>query len=244
MAEAEKSQRPSRWWEFYVVRHFIGTIFGSGAILVFNEYSASPLHGKLFPNISSFQSSGIYHLVVLIALGLAYSFVTSAPMLTIHALRAEIDFDDKRGVSCSLLWIIPIFLVTSLFAWVLLNPPLIGWKIASLAGVSFILTLQIALFAKAAKNRFKRIGLYYQSLTTARASKAPQVIEYVESYRHLREHANAFAIITFQFAFSLEVIALDSLSSVCALLILWIFPAVLVWLIATFLEAKFANPSK
>lgn len=241
MSDTDKPKNSSRWWEYYVVRYFIGTIVGAGAMLMFNEFSASPLKGTLFPAISSFKDAGVHHLVVLVALGFAYCYVASAPMLTIHALRGQI----KSGwFSCATLWFVPLFLViyVGLNQW--LSLAYWSWQSFSIAFVALVIALQLTLFAEAKLNNFEQITNFYWSLSTARASDAPQVQEYVESYRHMREHGNAFAIILFEVGFALAAISVPNLSMLSALLFLWVAPAALVWGVATTLESSLAKAAK
>ena len=244
MSDTEKSKNSSRWWEYYVVRYFIGTIVGAGAILMFNEESASPLKGALFPAISSFKDAGIHHLLVLIALGLAYCYIASAPILTIHSLRAQIEFDGKRCLSSSSAWLVAFFTVLIASAYLFLSLPLLSWRFFAIIFVCLILALQLTLFVEAKRNGFDKITSYYWSLSTARASASPQVQEYVESYRHLREHGNAFAIIIFELGFAMAAIAVPSLSMLAILLLLWVIPAAAVWMVGTILEMKLANAPK
>lgn len=241
MSDTEKPKNSSRWWEYYVVRYFIGTIVGAGAMLMFNEFSASPLKGALFPAISSFKDAGVHHLVVLVALGFAYCYVASAPMLTIHALRGQF----KSGwFSCATLWFVPIALAVfvGLNEW--LSLAYWSWQGLSIGFVALVLALQLSLFAEAKRNNFEHITTFYWSLSTARASEAPQVQEYVESYRHMREHGNAFAIILFEVGFALAAISVPNLSMLSALLFFWVTPAALVWGVATGLESRLAKAAK
>lgn len=244
MSDAEKPKSSSRWWEYYVVRYFIGTIVGAGAILMFNEESASPLKGTLFPAISSFKDAGLHHLLVLVALGLSYCYIASAPILTIHALRAEIEFNGKRWFSLASVWFVVIFFTLIVGVHLFLPLPLWSWRFFAIIFVCLILALQLTLIVEAKRNHFKKITNFYWALSTARASPATQVQEYVESYRHLREHGNAFAIIIFELGFALAAISVPSISMLAILLLLWVIPAAAVWFIGTILEAKLANAAK
>lgn len=241
MSDSEKSKDTSRWWEYYTVRYFVGTIVGAGAMLMFNEYSASPLKEKLFPAISSFKDAEIHHLLVLLALGLAYCYIASAPILTIHALRGEIRFGAKRCFSWATLWFAGVFSALLIATCFSLALPLYSWQFLAMSFVCLILALQVTLYIEAQRNRFERMSQYYWSLSSARASSAPQVQEYVESYRHLREHGNAFAIIFFELGLALAAISVSTLSSLAILILAWVAPAAAVWFVGTILEVKLAN---
>jgi hypothetical protein len=60
--------------------------------------------------------------------------------------------------------------------------------------------------------------------------------QYVESYRHLREHGNAFFIVFLELL--LGTALFYSPFPWVALLALWIFPAAGVWLFGTLLENR------
>lgn len=216
---------------------------GVGAMLMFNEQTASPLKGKLFPAISSIQSAGVHHFLVLIALGLAYCYIASAPILTMHAFRAQIDFGSKRWFTVWSAYFLGSFLIVFLAVLSAL-PPLGGWRLLAIGFVCLVVAFQFALFFDTLGNRGKRLTSYYWSLSGARAAPASQVQEYVESYRHLREHGNAFAIIISEFGFALAAISVPSVSLLAVLLVLWVLPAAGVWFVGTVLEAKLANAAR
>lgn len=241
MPDAERLKGTFRWWEYYTVRYFVGTVVGAGAMMMFNEYSASPLKGKLFLGISSFKEAGIDHLFVLLALGLAYCYIASAPILTIHALRGEIRFGTKHWFSCATLWFSFIFFPLLLGTHFVLCLSPCSWESLAISFVCLILALQVTLYIEAQRNRFDRMSNFYWSLSSARASSAPQVQEYVESYRHLREHGNAFAIIFFELGLAMAVISVPSLSSLAILLLAWVAPAAAVWFVGTILEVKLGS---
>jgi hypothetical protein len=238
MSDTERFKNSSRWWEYYVVRYFIGTIVGAGAMLMFNEFAASPLKGKIFPAISSFQDAGVHHIVVLVALGFAYCYVASAPMLTIHAFRGQIRSGYFTWTS---IWLVSSFLILFFGLNFYFSFKYWNWQILSLAFVSIVLAVQITFFAEAMRTKFKCVADYYWRLSKARASAAPQVQEYVESYRHLREHGNAFFIIIFELGFAMAAISAPDLFILCALLLLWVTPAAMVWGVATLLESRLAG---
>lgn len=212
-------------------------------MLMFNEQTASPLNGKLFPAISSIQSAGVHHFLVLIALGLAYCYIASAPILTMHAFRAQIELGSRRWFTLASAYFFGSFLIVFLALWIAL-PPLGGWRLLAIAFVCLVLAFQLTLFLEALQNRGKLLTSYYWSLSGARASPARQVQEYVESYRHLREHGNAFAIIIFELGFALAAISVPSVSLLAVLLLLWVLPAAGVWFVGTVLEARLAHAVK
>lgn len=160
-----------------------------------------------------------------------------------HAFRAQIDFGSKRWFTLSSAYFFGSFLIV-FFALLIALPPLSSWRLLAIAFVCLVLAFQSALFLEAIGNRGKLLTSYYLSLSEARAARARQVQEYVESYRHLREHGNAFAIIISELGFALAAISVPSVSLLAVLLVLWVLPAAGVWFVGTVLEAKLANTAR
>ncbi|MCZ8227558.1 MAG: hypothetical protein O9249_00350 [Burkholderiaceae bacterium] len=212
---------------------------------MFNEYSASPLKGTLFPAISNFKDAGAQHLVVLAALGLAYCYIASAPMLTLHALRGELTTNAKSSLSLFTPVFLAYFLVLFAIAYAVVSFGVLSWKSFAIASGCSVIAMQLALFSIATWNRFERISDYYLKLSAARSSETRQVQEYVESYRHMREHGNAFAIVLLELGLAMTAISVPNLSLLSALLTAWVLPASAVWLVGTVLESRLSKvPTK
>jgi hypothetical protein len=77
---------------------------------------------------------------------------------------------------------------------------------------------------------------YYHDLTKKRAQATAAGKEYIESYRHLREHGNAFFIALLELL--LGAALFYSPVSWAVVLMLWITPAAGVWFFGTFLESR------
>ncbi|WP_274362895.1 hypothetical protein [Paenibacillus thermotolerans] len=80
---------------------------------------------------------------------------------------------------------------------------------------------------------------YYLSLSGSRAKRKQlsQVNEYVESYKHLREHGNAFFIVLCELIFGALLFYLNWWGMLI-LVFLWVTGAASVWFIGTYLESK------
>ena len=172
-----------RWWEFYLVRYFVGTVVGTiiVLILVFGEGSSIKNIIKnidvLQVGINNFQ---MVHLWLYAFLGLAYCYIASGPILFLHAIRGIV-------------------------------------------------------FSKNNHNIYE----YYKQLAEDRAKreKNDQVKEYVESYKHLREHGNAFFIVFMEIFLGVLLFFLPKVAIIC-LIIGWVLLAMSVWFIGTNLERK------
>ncbi len=107
--------------------------------------------------------------------------------------------------------------------------------------VSFIFIGQLFLLWLAMSGREQHSFEYYDQLVKRRASADEAGKEYVESYRHLREHGNAFFIVLLEFLLG-SVLFYSSLPW-GVVLMLWILPAVGVWYFGTRLESRNFNQS-
>jgi len=74
----------------------------------------------------------------------------------------------------------------------------------------------------------------YTTLATQRSNQ--NQAEYIESYRHLREHGNALLIIMMEAILSLAIGGAPSLLSCGLLVFVWILPATFAWFLGTWLE--------
>jgi hypothetical protein len=119
-----------------------------------------------------------------------------------------------------------------------------GWKSLALAFACFILAVQLTIIFTAAANGFDQIFDYYEKLCVARSSESRHVREYVESYRHMREHGNAFFIVFLELGLAMAAIAVPSLAMLSALIVVWVLPACVVWILGTVLESKLPQVSQ
>jgi hypothetical protein len=123
----------------------------------------------------------------------------------------------------------------------------LGWQWSEFKGDragAWILILAILtqgyLIGRAFMNRLNRVGVFYSGLVTQRRRDRDLKRDYIESYRHLREHGNAFAIVICEILLGVVLAEVKSETQFIASLLLWILPASSTWLIATWLEARLA----
>lgn len=83
-----------RWWEFYALRYALGTVIGVFILLyLFINTDIATRFGLeklafLIPKDP--KDLSFTHLVILGVCGLAYCYLSSAPMLVFHALRVNV----------------------------------------------------------------------------------------------------------------------------------------------------------
>lgn len=232
----------SRWWEYYAVRYFVGTIVGAmlvvaiGSVELFSSYAAK---------VTAYKDQPFLGVGLVAALGFAFCYVTSAPILALHAIRTHFR---AAVVNASVGWragTAAAMLVPSLAAawWLSCSLPLLA---AVTAGPA--IGLPFGLVALAALSKFSAVERFARDLANKRAQAYPKQSgpahtfgqEYVTSYRHLREHGNAFLILAFEGVLAYALMHTPSLRYAAILLALWVLPAAAVWFVGTVLESRFA----
>ncbi|MCY9547027.1 hypothetical protein [Lysinibacillus xylanilyticus] len=234
-----------RFWEFYLVRYFVGTVVGTLLILFLIYYPESGIYKLInkqatLPGIkiSKFEMS---YLWLFGFVGLAYCYLASAPILVFHSVRSifsrfsETSSRYKNLFKFSIILPLIVVLLLLLLSY-LKNPERHTFFLLSISVASIIIGYQIILiiFLIFRKNLFQ----FYKDLATKRSDNDQIVSEYVESYRHLREHGNAFSILLMEIILCFILYNINSLSLLSIILTFWIIPAGSVWVIGTYLESK------
>lgn len=254
MATPESKEKAfGRWWEYYFIRYFFGTIVGGVIIVILAQRSPAPLSNLVFTSANTKQELSLTAIAVL---GLAYCYIASAPLLCLHAIRprllAAIGMQSEiqnttPGISALgtrkwKLGLSPLILMLTELAglcWLIGDGPRTSPRdCLALLALVLILVVEVGIIVKAQFDRFGRVTDFYWRLAKARSAEGNQADEYVESYRHLREHGNAYAIIFLEFAWAPILAAAKNQYELMVILILWVLPAAYCWLIATQLEAN------
>ena len=114
--QKDQSKRDSRWWEFYFVRYFVGTVAGALVILSLAKHTGpligyqTPVPGELQAVVASVAT--VLNVTLLAAAGLAFCYVASSPVLVFHAMRGR--FLEKRSWSVWRLATTALFGVSSI----------------------------------------------------------------------------------------------------------------------------------
>jgi hypothetical protein len=215
----------SRWWEFYFVRYFVGTVLGAIIVYVLTVSSDSALSESLVPGVT--KEIGYPHLLLLAAYGLAYSYIASGPVLVLHATRSA--FANREQTNFRL-W----FMATAILGVIVLS--VVMWlKCINLMSslvlllAYLVLVIQMVPLLFVFQNRSEDVTRYYQNLSKKRSEEKTDLSrkEYVESYRHLREHGNAFLIVVFEIvlAICLWNLPKDAIKIFApAIVIVWVLP--------------------
>jgi hypothetical protein len=226
-----------RWWEYYALRYFVGTVVGVLAVVFLARFPESPFYASPILSFDNLDKAGISEIAGLAALGFAYCYIASAPILLLHATRGQLGLNPlklRRRFWCIAMSFVATFQAAAIW-W--LAMPLIS--IRSLGALVFLVVVvaQIATIFAAHHDRFNAIKSFYVELAKARGRKDPVVAEYVESYRHLREHGNSLGIIALELALALVVVSAQQPLLAVLALTLWLLPAAYSWFVGSLLEA-------
>lgn len=238
----ESKSEGARWWEVYFVRYFVGTVVGASILLVLNSNEISLLKDNVIPGLgNSVKDLQPQILVMLGTMGLAFCYIASAPVLVLHGARAALIGDTQKNVNR---WLgIGTTMILAMTIAVLYWSTFNSVTILSSAAIALTALLQLVPLRFSARAKAELSHDFYKKLTDARAQNSPSNQEYKESYRHLREHGNAFIILFFEIVLGIVLAGAQSPAHAILFLILWILPASYIWLHGTVLESRYANIS-
>ncbi|MFT4170911.1 MAG: hypothetical protein QM639_00005 [Rhodocyclaceae bacterium] len=251
MSQDGEKKSDGRWWEFYVVRYFVGTALGA-IVIIFLATAESPFgvnKGTLADLLKPLKPDKFEdgYLWLLLTLGMTYCYLASGPVLVLHATRgtllSTIDPVKWKRVAA---FVALLLVVAGPQTWKLFellritgNPwTTLDFYIAALFVLlpSLLFALQVVMLWLAITGREPETFKYYDKVVKKRARAARETQEYVESYRHLREHGNAFLIVLLELL--LGGALYYSPFRWGLVLMFWIAPAALVWFVATYLESR------
>jgi hypothetical protein len=81
----------NKWWEYYAIRYFVGTVVGAGIVAYLNYAPGSPFEAALLA-LSDFKDATFTGVSLFAAIGFAFCYVASAPILLLHATREHLRF--------------------------------------------------------------------------------------------------------------------------------------------------------
>lgn len=230
-----------RWWEYYVVRYFVGTVVGA-AIIVFLNGQENVIYSGLLTKLVNFKEAEFLGVSLVAAVGFSYCYIASAPILSLHATRAHLRISVVKSCPAITIPVILAAIGISIF---------IAYRSFSCAGATIIGTvigIQFGLLAAVFLNQGKELDSFYWDLAGNRAKAAGENgdkvstgTEYVTSYRHLREHGNAFGIVVLEIVFAYGLLQLNTIKDAALFILVWMLPAAACWIVGTFLEARFAE---
>lgn len=242
----EKNSTDNKWLELYFIRYFVGTIVGGATALYLNTSGTSQLFNLIIPqlhavqNVADVSNMSAQVLLLLAAIGLAFCYISSAPVLVLHATRGLVIDSDNKLYD----WLVrgTILLTTAVSVWHYYDQPVPDLRGAIAIFVLATITLLqfINIFFSLTKNG-ELSHVYYRNLTKARSRDTEEARQHIESYRQLREHGNAFLILICEMALGIILASAPTPNLAFVALLVWITPAAMVWGVGTILEYRFAK---
>lgn len=263
----------NRWWELYIVRYAIGTVVGAmcvyfmldtlgseakalwlmqpgitkehiGALVELCTQETSQaciVQAQLTQDLYGFN---IAQLILLGIYGLAYTYFASAQVLVIHAIRrillAKSEDDSQTEKPCLVLGIL-IFIGSLLAIFGVGMMWQSGWLSYAILSLATVYLLLLSSLLLCESRNAPALLAHYKKLHTARESKCIDP----DSYKHLREHGNAFLLVLHNVMLLGVVFAIhQALGTEWILVaILWILPAAGVYMLAHKIEAEMIKDS-
>ncbi|MDD2764387.1 MAG: hypothetical protein PHE83_10480 [Opitutaceae bacterium] len=230
-----------KWIDKYLSRYGPASIFGAFILAYFywkrREFGFS----------ADLHLDKIGQATVFLFGGFLIAYLASAPVLVCHfgrCLYLSKKFEKKARVITYVLMAVSIGLSAFMLIRAGLDAGLAIWTSCAISMWVLVATLSTIAF-------YRRDDLYqfYQQLSAKR--KLESNSEFIESYRTLREHGNAFLIIYWELMLALIAVAglklydvTDFGSAVVFVLfacLVWVTPAVLAWGVAGHLETDFVD---
>ena len=229
------------WWEFYFVRYFIGSIVGILIILAIAlhpDSGVSPVISKFINfKVLEIKDISIPFLLSLLFLGTAFCYISSAPILVLHTMRFNIDYtSSKESSCCKKIAFCFIFIIVYSIIWYFFDFDLIKGIMSLIAFI--IIYCEIYLIITLFKSKKREFFEFYKRLAKNRANRKVECTEYVESYRHLREHGNAFLILFCEAVLGMALFSCSSINQIMIIVLFWLLPTIPVWIIGSYLESR------
>jgi hypothetical protein len=268
----EKSET-TRWWENYLPRYLMPSI--AGVVIVnwlcsyagdgFRSLLALPTGGKPLDSTS---------LILLLLYGNLFCYVASYPALVFHATRVMDLPEGKWPASVLDGYLLTVLVVACVFFFHLVPPGCRYWPAfvtASLVAVVQFGRLGTVFFHRfSVKEHVDQVSrAYFYAYTLAKRRGIPETQteeedeegnnitsknlwrrEFMDTYRHLREHGNSALIFLLELALAAIVYcvitkpgqtATYQLGAIGLLLAVWALPSVFVHLLAQHLERRFSR---
>lgn len=236
----KKSAPDNKWWEFYFVRYFVGTVVGGAILLYLNSANNSSLKNLILPGVTDASGLDAQKLALLAAMGLAFCYVASAPVLVFHATRGVFLGHAPKTYRIAV-WLALGITATSATVALYAFPNFGRKPIVVAALFAIVVLIQFILLTFSLLGHGNATHSYYLSLVHARSHDSEPARQYVESYKHLREHGNAFFILLFEVVLGIVLTAAPAPQVALIALLVWSVPAGFVWVIGTVLEYRFAT---
>lgn len=242
----------NRWWDFYAVRYAMGTVVG--AMIFFFLCQVNPVLKPLLFGAET-GSLDAAKLLMLAGYGLAFCYIASAPILVFHSGRYRLEVGQPRKINwfkLALILVPPLFL--TIIILIIASPKNDSlFFYVPVCYVAMLLFWTQYLIIGRAIFKSDELFSFYKKLSKKRSTDTGGI---VNSYKHLREHGNAFAIVQLEIFLAVLLYAVGSLWTpekllpsnghtfvlpyLCVIFI-WTLPAALTWQVGTLFERRFMD---
>jgi hypothetical protein len=224
----------NRWWEFYLVRYLLGSMVGAIIsyllCLHFTKQVGIPIEiGSFLEKITDVDKSA--NQIFFLGLGFVYCYISSAPILVLHACRFS---EESKIKFCDSVLLVIIIGVTF---WCQKDSTTRYQPIALIVFIIIILWQFFKL--RNSHNNYNTI-IKNKNLTCQRELTENYTGRktYIETYKHLREHGNAFFIVILEITLGLILYQIETPELLIACIFLWILPGAYIWQFGNFLETN------
>lgn len=240
---SENNGTGSRWWEFNLVKYFLGTLVGSFIVyLLFNNFvdSLGGIEGdypKIYNYLCYLQNiNEKYNQLFFLGSGFVFCYFSSAPILVFHATRLRKKKNCKENFDFLILNIVVSLLALIIGLILISNLEIfLENQIITILSVLIVFSVfQITLLCLSKKNNLIDLN---KNLTRNREKAILGRKTYVESYKHLREHGNAFFIVILEILLGLILYQIKTPEMMITCILVWILPGSLIWFFGNFLES-------
>jgi hypothetical protein len=264
----------TRWWENYLPRYLMPSIAGAAIVNWLCSYGGDGLR-SLLALPSSGRPLDAASLTLLFLYGNLFCYIASYPVLVFHATRA-IDFSNGRWPAHPLVdgYITTVALIACVF-WFHRIPPecrywpafLTSFVVAAVQLRRLWVTFFYRFTVKGHKDPVSTAYFYTYELTHRRGIPAEETEEddeegtivtkknlwrqeFMDTYRHLREHGNSAFIFLLELALAALAYCVitkpgqsstHQLGAIGLLFAVWATPSVFVHLLAQHLERRFSR---
>jgi hypothetical protein len=258
-----KQSESNRWWENYLVRYLMPSIAGVAIVSWLCYQPGDELHTilRLPPHGTPLDS---WSLILYFLYGNLFCYIASYPVLVFHATRAIDTPDRKWGRKLtSGGYIASAAFTVAALALLRLGPSVLrfylAFALASLLTLVQFRRLYLALVRNVQlegfPNRVSQAFAYARALARQRTITGENGLrtwnrDFIETYRHLREHGNSAFIFLLEIPLAalLECVIRKpcqelsrEMASIAVLLVIWAAPAVFVHALGQQFERQFSR---
>jgi hypothetical protein len=232
----KQASNEHRWWDVYIIRYAVGIVIGAICVHYLFRHFSLDVEAVLFFDSTSEESlySNWSVLLLLGVFGFVYTYIASAVYLVLHAVRFLYSAEGSRWYSHFpwALYAMLLFFVLAVAAFISKNASCASFFL--IMGTIFLVIWQVLILNRAARRDEDAIA-FYKKLYTARQHPTIDL----SSYRHLREHGNAFSLVLANLFFFVLILSIEQVFGAANLwlLILWVAPAAVVYFLGHKIES-------